>query len=325
MAQELHTILSFNLPFMIPIPDGIYEVKLGNRSVLISTKQIWRKSIGVFESPSGKVELMFDKYGMSGYTYVEIKFPWEMPKVDLGREVTLFVEPRISPPRNKNKEITIKFLNRLVEVVRIVYDNFYLRNVRYSDILSWNQFYWNGKKRIPAASFLLDHGCGGIKVTAGKMSEEQVRKETETLQRMRGILKNDTPIPLERIFLANAKDACLDEDFRMATLESVTALEIVLYQFIRSRGKELGISEEELEDFIVKVGLTGNLRIVLRMLTEGLEQPDREVTGWCSGAIRTRNKILHEGLRDISPSETEHRIENIEKMIDYLIRIQTRA
>lgn len=71
----------------------------------------------------------------------------------------------------------------------------------------------------------------------------------------------------------------------------------------------------------MRVGLTGNFRIVLKMLTEGLEQPNEEAMSWCSGAIKTRNKILHKGLRDVSPSETEQRIMNIEKMIDYLTRI----
>ena len=82
-------------------------------------------------------------------------------------------------------------------------------------------------------------------------------------------------------------------------------------------------SEDELENFIVKAGLTGNFRIVLKMLTEGLTQPDEEVIEWCSGAITTRNKILHKGVREVSPSETEYRIKNIEKMINYLTRIST--
>lgn len=296
---------------------------MGNRSALISTKQIRRKTVAGWGGQGGQVELMFDKYGASGYTHVEIKFPWEMQKRELGRQVALFVEPHISAPRNKNKEIAIKFLNRLIEVVRVVYDQFHLRNVRYSDILSWNQYYWDGKKRIPAGSHFFNHGCGGIKITAGKISEEKARKEIEKHQKMLNILKKDVPISLERLFLANAKDACLEEDFRMATVESVTALEMVLYRFIRSRGKELGLSEKELEDFIVKVGLTGNFKVVLRMLTEGLEQPDEDVIQWCTGAITTRNHILHRGLRNISPSETEKRIQNIEKMIDYLTRIST--
>lgn len=321
MGQKLHTILSFNLPFMIPIPDGIYEVKIGNRSALISVKQFWRKTVVRWSGSGGRVELMFDKYGMSGYSSVEIKFPWKMPQKELGRQVVLFVEPHLSTPRNKNKETAIKFLNRLIEAVRVVYDQFHLRNVRYSDVLSWRQFYWDGKKRMEVSSHVFDHGCGGIKLTAGKMSEEQAKKEEGKLQGFCRILKDDIPIALEHIFLANAKDACLEEDFRIATLEAVTALEMALYRFIRSRGKELKISEDELEDFIVKVGLTGNLRIVLRILTEGLEQLDVNVMGWCSGAIRTRNKILHEGLRDVSPTETEQRIKNIEKMINYLTRI----
>ena len=308
---------------MIPIPDGIYEVRMGNRTALISTKKFWRKTIAGFSGSTGKVELMFDKYGVSGYTHVEIKFPWKMPKVERSRQVALFMEPHLSIPRNKNKEIAIKFVNRLIEVVRVVYNQFHLKNVRYSDVLSWQQYYWDGKKRTPAASHMLDHGCGGIRLAAGKISEEQARKEKEKLQKFSSILRNNTPIALEHIFLANAKDACLEEDFRIATLEAVTALEMVLYRFIRTRGKELKTSEDELENFIVKAGLTGNFRIVLKMLTEGLTQPDEEVIEWCSGAITTRNKILHKGVREVSPSETEYRIKNIEKMINYLTRIST--
>lgn len=319
MSRNLHTIFSFNLPFIIPIPDRIYEVTMGSRSALILTKRVWRKQVAGFTSQTGRVQIMFDRYGISGYTHVEIKFPWKMPERNLGRQVTLFVEPHISAPRNKNKETAIKFLNRLIEAVRIVYDQFHLRNVRYSDILSWDEYYWDGKKRISAGSHF-DHGCGGIKATAGKMSEEQARKETEKLQRMRSILKNDIPIPLEQIFLANAKDACLEEDFQTATLEGVTALETALYRFIRSRGEQLGISSKDLEGFIVKMGLTGNFKIVLKMLTKGFEQPDEEVMRRCSEAIMTRNKILHERLRAISPSETEQRIQDIENMITYLTR-----
>lgn len=325
LSQELHTVLSFDLPFMIPIPDRIYEVKTGNRVALISTKKIWREKVSGFSSSSGRVELLFDKYGLSGFTSIKIKFPWKMPETAraAGRQVALFVEPHISAPRNKNKETAIKFVNRLIEVTRIVYGHFYLRNVGYPDILSWKQSYWDGQKTILAGLVIFDHGCGGIRATAGKMSEEQARKEKEKLQDFLSILKNDTSISLEHIFLANAKDACIQEDFRIATLEGVTALEIVLYRFIRSRGKELRIPVRGLEDFIVKVGLTGNLRIVLRMLTEGLEQLDSRIVGSCSGAIRTRNKILHKGLRDIPAKETEKRVKNIEKMINYLSRVST--
>ena len=127
-------------------------------------------------------------------------------------------------------------------------------------------------------------------------------------------------MPLEQTFLAHAKDSSIEEDFRMAILKGVTALEMVLYRFIRSRGEQLGRLKEELDDSVVKVGQTGNVKKVLKMLTNGFEQPDEKVVRWCSSGILIRNKILHEGLRDITPSETEQIIQSVEKMIVYLTR-----
>jgi hypothetical protein len=322
VGQELHTILSFDLPFRIEIPDGFYEVKVDDRTALISAKQAKKTSVAGWSSTGGNINLMFDKYGLSGFSHIDIKFPWKMSAREDGRQAVLFAEPRISAPRNKNKEVALRFVNRLIEAVRVFYGQFHLRNVSYSDVLSWKQFYWDGKKRYRVCSHMFDQGCGGMRMTAGKPSEEQIREQETKLKSFREILKNADPLALDSLFLANAKEACLEEDFRMATVEAVTALEVVLYDFIQKRGHELKIPEKDLKDFIVKVGLTGNIRIVLRMLTEGREQSDEEEIGWCSGAITTRNKILHEGLRVLSPSETESRIENIERMIAYLRRIQ---
>jgi len=126
---------------------------------------------------------------------------------------------------------------------------------------------------------------------------------------------------ISKILLMNAKDAVLLEDFRLATLEAVTALETVLYRLIQERGEKIGISKEKLEDFIVKVGLTGNVEVVLKMLTEGLEQIDTDILELCKGAITTRNNILHEGLMDVPATETEKRILGIEKMILYLQKL----
>ena len=38
-----HTIFMFNLPFPIPVPDGIYEVKNGLKIAKIAIKRIQRK------------------------------------------------------------------------------------------------------------------------------------------------------------------------------------------------------------------------------------------------------------------------------------------
>jgi hypothetical protein len=105
------------------------------------------------------------------------------------------------------------------------------------------------------------------------------------------------------------------------SFEAVTALEMVLYKFIRKRGEKLGIAKGTLRNFIKETGLSGNMKVVLKMLTEGLPQIDDEVINKCKGAITTRNKILHEGFRDVPSTETEERIIKIEKMLSYLRKL----
>jgi hypothetical protein len=74
MTGELHTLLSFNLPFCIPIPDDKYEISLNGISAMISMKKISKNKVGIVSSKD-KMELMFDKYGISGYSNIIIKLP----------------------------------------------------------------------------------------------------------------------------------------------------------------------------------------------------------------------------------------------------------
>lgn len=163
---------------------------------------------------------------------------------------------------------------------------------------------------------LIDTGVGGIRIGGIPF---QVKDEK--LDELREMLSKELPLDASKILLLNSKDACLQEDFRLAIIEGVAALEMILYNFIKVQGKNLDIAEKELEDFIVKVGLTGNVTIVMKALSKDSEQIDEDTLRKCRGAIRIRNKILHEGLMDVGSTDTEERILAIEKMIDYLQRI----
>ncbi len=138
---------------------------------------------------------------------------------------------------------------------------------------------------------------------------------------IKDLLENESPLEIDKVLILNAKDFCLREDFRLATLDAVIALETVLYKYIREQGKKVGITNEDIERFIRDVGLTGNIKVVLKLLTKGLAQLDDDTLGCCKGAITTRNDIVHRGLIEVPPKETEIRIVCIEKMISYLKRL----
>ena len=258
--------------------------------------------------------MAFDKYGKSSFSVIEIKLPWRVDLSEKGRKPLLLED---GPWRNKAKEIVLRFLNRFIGAVRYVTEEYWVEPVRYQDVTEYKVSYWDGKKRYPVALALLDSGVGGIKM--GTAHPFQIK--AEKMQELKTILVNQSKLDASKIFILNSKDACLQEDYRRAILEAVTALEIVLYEFIMKQGEKLDIPKKKLEDFIVDVGLTGNITVVLKMLAKGLEQIDKDTLGKCKGAIKIRNKILHEGFRKVTSTDTEERIIAIEKMIAYLKRL----
>jgi len=255
----------------------------------------------------------FDKYGRSSFSSITLELFW---LVDLGEIVEAPILLGNIPPRNKAKITVLRFINRFVETVRYITGEYWVEPARYQDLLSYEAFYWDGTTKYPARLTILDTGVGGFKFGTG----HPFKIENEKIKELRNLLANESEINASQVFILNSKDACLQEDYRLATVESVTALEITLYKFIRSRGARVNISPQDIDRFIKDVGLTGSIDVVMRILTEGLEQIDNETLSKCKGAITVRNSILHEGLRDVPAIETEQRVVSIEKMIDYLNR-----
>jgi len=276
-------------------------------------KRVQREEVAGFRG-KGNIQLKFDKYGKSSFSHITLTLQWIVDFEEKGRSPILLGD---IPPRNKAKEIIIQFVNRFIETVRYVTGEYWVEPARYQDLLAYEAFYWDGTKKYPGRLTLLDTGIGGIGIGTGhpfKMKEEKMKELTD-------LLKNESELEEGLLFILNSKDACLQEDFRLATIEAVTALEIVLYSFIRKQGEKLRISKKELNDFIIEVGLTGNINVVLKMLTKDLVQIEENIIETCKGAITTRNKILHEGLRDIFSTDTENRVIAIEKMLEYLHKL----
>lgn len=313
IPRNVHTIFSFKIPYAIPVPDGTYRVRVGKHIAEIAVKRIQRKQVGRVEA-SRPFQMAFDKYGKSSFSFIEIKIPWRIDLSEKGRKPLLLED---GPWRNKAKEIVLRFLNRFIGAVRYVTEEYWVESARYQDVTEYKVFYWDGKKRYPVAFALLDSGVGGIRIGSG----HPFQIKAEKMQELKTILFNQLELDASKIFMLNSKDACLQEDFGRAIVEAVTALEMVLSRFIRRQGEKLDIPKKKLENFIADVGLTGNVTVVLKMLTKGLEQIDKDTLGKCKGAIKIRNKILHEGFRKVTSTDTEERIIAMERMIAYLKRL----
>jgi len=131
---------------------------------------------------------------------------------------------------------------------------------------------------------------------------------------------------LERSYdeiLLQAKSFFDQENFRMALLEAVIALEIVVSSIISRIATEKGISEGETEDFLVRVGLAYSLEIVLKLLIPQ-SLPREEVILGCKGANTIRNGIMHKARLSVSQSEAEDAINNIEMFISQVKPLMVR-
>lgn len=275
LPEDVDTIISFRIPYAIPLPDDVYKFKWREEITDILLHRIQRKEIGGMIVSEGQyVQLPFDKYGKSSYNAIRIKIPRKINTLEEGRKSLLFGRDET---KFKDKEIALEILNQFIEKVRYVTGAFWMEPIRYQDFSQYTMSYWDGKKEYFTTKIMLGSGVGPVKIT----TENPFVFEKDKLEKLKKMLENDIEFDLSKIFLLNSKDACLKEDYRLAIIESVIALEITLYDFIRKRGEILEISRNKLEEFIVDVGLTGNFTVVLKMLTEGITRARNRREDYC--------------------------------------------
>jgi len=233
LPSNTQTIFNFSLPYVIPVPDGDYRVSLRNRIGTLTIKRVQREQVAGFGG-TASMQLNFDKYGWSSYSRIKLTLPWLLDWQEEGRAPLVLGK---IPPRRRAKEIALNFLNRFIETVRYVSKEFWVESARYQDIMAYEIYYWDGSKMYLGMKALMDTGVGGLRLGSG----HPFTMDDEKMKRLNDILSTEGELDTSILFILGAKDACLQEDFRLATIESVTALEIVLSDFIKKQGKKLRI------------------------------------------------------------------------------------
>ena len=127
IPKNAHTIYSFTLPYAIPVPDGIYPIRVGKHIAEIAIKRIQRKEVEGF-SGTGTIQMAFDKYGKSSFSHIEMKLPWTIDISKEGRRPLILGD---IPPRSKAKETVLRFLNRFIETVRYITEEYWVEPARF--------------------------------------------------------------------------------------------------------------------------------------------------------------------------------------------------
>jgi hypothetical protein len=136
------------------------------------------------------------------------------------------------------------------------------------------------------------------------------------ISRLAGSAELALECPNDEILL-QAQSFLQQENYRMTVLEAVIALEIAVSSTIRKKSKEEGISEDDIENFLIDVELSQCLKVVLRLLiSEGL--PSKDVLSGCKGAIRIRNDVVHRARSSVTQKEAQDAVSNIQMFIEHV-------
>lgn len=338
-ANEVNTMVSFHIPFLLHLLDGNYEMKDNNHWIIIQLERVneplehTRRYFGVgVELPQGG-EIPNDRFGRLAHTHVSIFIPYkiiddpntfvfECPKC--GIEVTpsatscllcgaKFGQEEIKKPAHSViKRTTIAIFNKFLEAYRFYSREYHIEPIKNADIISFNCDYtWRGKT-YKGYQYLVDTGSGGIRSGQEFILSDSVHNE------IRDFLKSGRRIEIQELLLCNAKNHLVTEGYPLALIESVSALDIVLSDFIRKESDMPGINKDDVKKFIHDIGVSGQVKVVLKLLTKAENQLPDKIYSDCEGAITLRNNVIHQGLLNLNPSDIKRRIVAIEILIRYV-------
>lgn len=302
------TRISFDLPYMISVDDGVYEVIIQAVKSRVYLTRIQRGSGGGFQVAGGTADLEHDTLGRFAYTSVTVELPGHISDVE-SRHDEFF-----NSFRNPLVEKALVPLNRLIQIARNVTGRFSLRIVRYADVLKFNWSYLDGIHET-SGGFGVSTGTGGIRLSSGPIQYSTPEQKQEIAR----IMQAEEQLELGTSFLMDAKNALLDENYALATVLGVIALEVAVSHFATTRGSLKGLNREQISDLLRDMGLKASLDVVLKLLKNDNDPAlNIDVLGVCAGAITVRNNVVHRGLREVYRGETQKRIIAIDSMITYL-------
>jgi predicted RNA-binding Zn-ribbon protein involved in translation (DUF1610 family) len=340
--NEINTIVSFHIPFLLHLLDGAYEMKRNDHWIAFQLARVneptatTSKFFGIRMEFPPDAEIPKDRFGRLAHTYVTVHIPYrilddkdalvyECP--ECGTELTspskicslcgaTFTEEKARKPGHSViKRTAIRLFNIFLEAYRFYSKEYHIEPIKNADIVSFDCDYMSKGKLYHGYKYLVDTGSGGVKTGSAFIIPDRIHDE------LRDFLKQGRQIEIQELLLCNSKNHLLAEEYPLVLIEAVSALEIVLSDFIRKEGKIAGISQDALKKFVRDVGVSGEVKVVLKLLTRGKAQLANDIYEDCEGAITLRNNVIHQGFLQLDPIDIKRRLISIEKMMQYAQKI----
>lgn len=286
----MKTKIKTSLPFCLyRVDERVYNLNDGSNTTIKFIKQKIEPSRRTSESQN--IEFLRDRWGVDAYSKVEIE-----------------TEKNFSGDTKAEdaKKFTLNIINDFINLYRY-FDN---ESIHLANLIEEDLF-----------EFMVEtdgHGIFSLGFSGG-MTVLDPKKITEISNRLEKAINEKYQIPFWRELLLKTHHYFFVGDYRMSILESIIALEFVLATFIKNECKEKGISDGEAEKYIIDVGLSGNLKINIKLLLEKEKLPPDIIFNKCKAGIKIRNAIIHEGRKFVSQKEVEETIWAVSEMIHFLL------
>lgn len=295
---DQYAIITVTLPVCLHLDDREFSIPYQKDSYIIITSNDFFSNEFTYLGAAQNAEVSSDSFSHFRFSRITMKIP-------------VFDSAPVDPIKilKDNQKVFFKHLNLFIDAVRYSLGRDGLRNYYdYSDFIEGANAASSKPDKIRmliSVSFPGDGICGSKPL-----------RTNEEHKKLQQILEKSIDLP--DMFLLDAKRDLYYKSYIYALLNAVIALEIIVADTIRVIAKSKNINEEEINSFIRDVGLTGNIKSTLKLLTtDQTTLPEDVVFVKCKTSITLRNKIMHRGLRDIPESEIPSYIANIEKMIAF--------
>lgn len=299
------SVMVFDLPFILNLPDGQYTVNLEDA---ISTVHLKRNNSpvnmpglprGVQFAPNSIV--LGDRWGKFSYTKVQVVF----------HHLVFIVPSPLFPYYLLSKAIDI--MNRLFSVCRGVRGDHYIR-ITSNDIFSYKISYIDpdGKQK----NDMVSAPFGSNTISFGGASDPT----NEQLVKIRKILSTNAHLPLFQELILDAWDYHFYGNYRAAVIETGTAFEVFIQNFIWKEYLQRGKTEEEIEK-ILEAGLMNLLRNHIKNITGHDFASTQEFSNWETNAYKIRNETVHKGKK-ISENESTKAITMVSETIKFILSLK---
>lgn len=298
------SVVIFELPLGLNLPDGEYPVNMDTVSALIVLKRIKKTDpvgLGEVKIADG-AEIIGDRWGRLFHTGVNVHFGYETPAQ---YSPTLEFELR---------KTAIEIINRLLVVYSFVVDE-PIQKLAQVDIFTESFRHFNSQgKEVPGCVFSL--GTGGTIMRMG----DAANSNSKQLDKIRTMLEQNQKISLVNELILNAKNHLFYDDYNVSVLEVGTAFETFIDEFLFHKYKSQGIEEPQII-IMLQTGLQNLLKEHVKKVTSFDFGNSAEYSEWYKNAYQIRNYIVHEG-KILTKQEAVNAINTYIKSMKFLSELK---